>query len=132
MEEETAYNFIHTYDHIENGNNKGLKYPLWFVAQDPFSDIETDKEGHVIHLGCPRFTAKWYMGEEPYNPTDTLSGLTYNHPDLNISLCEVVFLDDTETDEETELGNLLKWFFEACCAVAHYKGDLAEAEQPKQ
>lgn len=123
MKHEMAYKFIHTYDQIQIGENRGWKYPLWLVAQDPFANVETDREGHILHLGAPRFTAKWYVGEEPLNPTDTLHGITYNHPDLDISLCEIVFLDEDE-----DMSDLTQWLQEACFVVAHYRGDLGAAE----
>lgn len=113
------YLFQHTYDIIQTGETKGRKFPLWLIAQDPFTDIETEREGYVIHLGAPRFVARWYEGDQPVTPADTLHGLTYSNSDLDINLCEITFLDAAKEPE-----NLTPWLQEACCAIAHYQGNL--------
>lgn len=122
-----AYTFLHTYDLLPTNGNKGMKYPLWLIAQDPFADIETDKEGYIVHLGNPRFTARWYTEDSPINPADALHGITYNHTDLNISLCEIVFLE-----EIPDMSDFSEWLHEACCAIAHYLGDIAVVEAKPQ
>lgn len=122
-----VYNFLHTYDLIPTGQNLCRKFPLWLIAQDPFSDIETDSEGYIVHFGHPQFVARWYKGDEPVNPMDIIDGLTFSHTDLDINLCEITFLE-----EEKELTNLTTWLAEACCAIAHYYGDLAAIESNPQ
>ena len=124
---DNVYKFQHTYDLIQTGQNRGRKFPLWLIAQDPFSDIEAESEGYIVHLGHPRFVSRWYEGEEPVNPMDTIHGLTFSHTDLDISLCEITFLED-----DKEPVDLTPWLAEACCAVAHYQGDLATIEPDAQ
>jgi hypothetical protein len=122
-----VHKFRHTYDLLPISRNKGIKYPLWLIAQDPFADIETDNEGYIVHLGNPRFTARWYTGDKPLNPANTLHGITYNHTDLDISLCEIVFLE-----ENPDMSGFSEWLQEACCAIAHYLGDIAGIEPNSQ
>lgn len=124
-----VHEFEHMHDVIDIGSNKGLRYPLWLIAQDPFSDVESEADGYVVHLDFPRFTARYYIGDKPLNPADTLHGLTYCHPDLDINLCELVF---TEDDEQKAMTDIEKWLHEACMAIGHYLGNVAFPEDKKQ
>lgn len=113
--------FADTTEVINTGFGRGFHTPLWIVGFSPFDDVETDGEGHVVHLGAPRFVARWFIGDEPANPADTISGITFNHPGLDITLCELVFLDEPPPE-------FADWLTEAAAAIAHYRGDIAAAE----
>ena len=108
----------HRFQHTTIDLGTGFRSPLWIVGGSPFESIKTEQDGYVVHLGEPRFIARWFLGEEPSNPDiDTLGGLTYCNPDLDITLCELVL--DSESP-----NNLKNWLFEACAAVAVWRGDL--------
>ncbi len=92
----------------------GFESPLWVVGSSPFDAVRCDTEGHVAHLGEPRFVARWFHGEQPSNPTDEISGIVYRDSDLKITVCEVVLFDRNLTAFE-------QWLYEAVAAIAHWR-----------
>ena len=111
-----GYRFAHTTD----TTTAGFVTPLWIVGESPFQDVQTDSEGYVVHLGEPRFVARWWAGNEPPdNVSNPIRGLTCSAH--GVELCEVVWLD-SPADEAGP------WLIEACAAVAAYLGEIAIVE----
>jgi hypothetical protein len=117
------YEFQHSTDLVAREGNRAFETPLWVVGHSPFDRFQSVDEGHVAHLGAPRFVARWFTGMEPDNPADLEGGITWHDDLYDISLCELVFLDaDTEfTDLETELQ---PWLNEAVMVIAVWRGEL--------
>jgi len=89
--------------------------PLWVVGVSPFDPVIADEAGHVVHLGEPRFTARWSM-----NP-DTIARTAepdFYDEDLNIIIYEALCADANSAPIDA-------WLMEAACAVAYSKGLIA-------
>ncbi len=91
------------------------------VFSSPFDTVKAEGEGHVVHLGEPRFVARWFAGDRPLNPTDTVSGIVYHNQELDITVCEVVVFDEQRSAFD-------EWLVEATAAIARWRGDSDSAE----
>lgn len=113
------YRFRHRYQTVQSFNPKIVtNRPLWVVGVSPFDPVITEMEGYVVHLGAPRFTARWTMSEETIAQ---LAKHDYWDVDLNIVIYETLLMDpNPERIEE--------WLIEAVCAVAFSKGLIAIAD----
>ena len=100
--------------HSTDPQPAGFESPLWVVGASPFDAVKCVTEGHVVHLGEPRFVARWFHGDAPSNPTDEISGIVYRNPDHEITVCEVVLFDRTLTAFE-------QWLYEAVAAIAQWR-----------
>jgi hypothetical protein len=92
--------------------------PLWVVGVSPFDPEIADDAGHVVHLGEPRFTARWSM-----NP-DTIARIAepdFYDEDLNIIIYEALRGGDNTAPIDA-------WLMEAACAVAYSKGLIATVD----
>lgn len=107
----------HTVQPAAASAGHGYRHPNWLAAPDSFAAAEIDGEGFVIHLATPRFIARYYSGDEPMTPTDTISGITWSDPDVNLNLCELVFLDDAP-----EHIDMRPFFREATTFLAYHLG----------
>lgn len=87
--------------------------PYWIVGVSPFDKHMFADEGHVVHLGRPRFVARWTMNETHFH----LGNNQHHHfdDDLGLLIYEVSLLDEFTAD-------LPQWLFEAACAVAYSRG----------
>jgi hypothetical protein len=96
--------------------------PLWIVGTSPFDPVISSEEGYVVHLGEPRFMARWAMGgpldQKRYGKTELYD------EDLGMSLYEVSHLDQPSSD-------IQNWLVEAICAVAYSRGLISEMEPPE-
>ncbi len=112
------YRFRHTHEETPSFDQKRhAQRPLWIVGVSPFDPVLSEEDGFVVHLGNPRFTARWTMNEDMINQ---IVGYDFHDEDLNIMLYETVLSEGT-TD------NLEEWWIEAVCAVAYTKGLIAVA-----
>lgn len=122
------YEFQHTTNLVARGENRAIETPLWVVGHSPFDEVQSMEEGYVVHLAPPRFIARWYLGDEPENPSDLTSGITFHDEELELSLCELVFLDpDPQIDSLEE--DLDPWLQEAMMAVAVWRGDMEVGDE---
>lgn len=107
------YRFNHTEEDVQQPGQKTiLKRPLWIVGVSPFDNEIIEDEGHVVHLGNPRFTARWTMNENRFGQIDEPN---YVDEDLNIIIHEVIPLGGNEMPEEV-------WLLEAVCAIGYSRG----------
>jgi hypothetical protein len=92
--------------------------PLWVIGVSPFDPVIAADAGHVVHLGEPRFTARWGMNPE------TLAHILepdFLDEDLNIAIFEALPTDGPAAPP-------LAWLAEAACAVAYAKGLIAAVD----
>jgi hypothetical protein len=89
--------------------------PLWIVGISPFDPVIADHSGHVVHLGEPRFTARWTMNPEVIAQVREQS---FHDEDLGIVLYEALSAEGPDTPPDA-------WLLEAACAVAYAKGLIA-------
>jgi hypothetical protein len=116
------YRFRHNTEEIfVGGKRKTVTRPLWIVGVSPFDGVISSEEGYVVHLGAPRFTARWTMLD---GTMGKIKAPDYYDEDLNIMLYEAAPLDDKTAEIE-------EWMLEAICAVAYSKG-LITAVAPKE
>lgn len=76
------------------GRKTVILRPLWIVGVSPFDPAIADDSGHVVHLGEPRFTARWTMNPE------TIAAIArpdFHDEDLGIVLYEALSADGTST-----------------------------------
>jgi hypothetical protein len=102
------------------GKRAVIVRPLWIVGVSPFDPVIAGDAGHVVHLGEPRFTARWTM-----NP-QTIAHVPepdFHDEDLDIVLYEALSADGTDAPHA--------WLMEAACAVAYTKG-LITAIDPEE
>jgi hypothetical protein len=113
------YRFRHREEKILiPGKKLVLARPLWVVGVSPFDPVIADDAGHVVHLGDPRFIARWTM-----NP-DTIAGISqpdFHDEDLNIVIYEALCADG-------DAPPAAAWLMEAACAVAYAKGLIAAVD----
>ena len=105
----------HAFKHTTERQRAGLDSPLWIVGSSPFDAVRVADEGHVVHLGAPRFIARWFFGDQPINPTDSKSGIVYRDAVREITVCEVVLF-------ERSLSAFEEWLYEAADAIALWRG----------
>ena len=117
-----AHRFQHTVATVDVGYGAGFETPLWIVGSSPFDDAQTEDDGYIVHLEAPRFVARWFVGDKPEKRIDTLSGLTFHDPDLDITLCEVVWHDEPTTD-------VSPWLCEAAAVIAHQLDTVYSIEE---
>jgi hypothetical protein len=113
------YRFRHRNEKVVvPGKKTVIERSLWIVGVSPFDPCIADDSGHVVHLGEPRFTARWTM-----NPgTITAIGEPdFHDEDLSIVLYEALSADGTDAPPHA-------WLIEAACAVAYAKGLIAVIE----
>jgi hypothetical protein len=96
------------------GKKTVIERPLWIVGVSPFDPVIADDSGHVVHLGEPRFTARWTMNPET---TAVIAQPDFHDEDLGIVLYEALSHDGTGVPDA--------WLIEAACAVAYAKGLIA-------
>ena len=92
--------------------------PLWVVGVSPFDPVISDDSGHLVHLGEPRFTARWSMN------ADMIAKIPepdFYDEDLNIAIYEALCA-------EANAGPIDAWLVEAACAVAYSKGLIAAVD----
>ena len=83
------------------------------MGVSPFDRTLAEDAGYVVHLGAPRFTARWSLNEtEVQAPCEPRS---YFDDDTGLAIYEVSLLDEFSAD-------LDQWLLEAACAVAYSKG----------
>jgi hypothetical protein len=99
------------------GKKTVIVRPLWVVGVSPFDPVIADDAGHVVHLGEPRFTARWTMNPDTIA---TLARLDFCDEDLGIVLYEALSADGADVPDA--------WLVEAACAVAYAKGLIAAIE----
>ena len=125
MDAKFSYKFQHETEVFVNG----VRVPAWIVGKSPFDPLILHRiVGQVVHLGAPMFKARWFVGEKAPIGIDALSGIIYHNGDLDMTLCELVFLDEPPEgafDEPPE-GAFDEWPLEACMAVGHAIGFVAE------
>lgn len=92
--------------------------PLWIVGVSPFDPVIAHDSGHVVHLGEPRFTARWTMNAETMA---RISQPDFRDEELGIVLCEALSADGPDPPPDA-------WLIEAACAVAYAKGLIAAIE----
>ena len=100
------------------GKKTVIVRPLWIVGVSPFDPVIADDSGHVVHLGEPRFTARWTMNAE------TIAAIAqpdFHDEDLGIVLYEALSAEGRDAPPDT-------WLIEAACAVAYAKGLIAALE----
>lgn len=88
------------------GNRAVILRPLWIVGVSPFDPVMADDSGHIVHLGEPRFTARWTM-----NP-GTIAAIAqpdFHDEDLGIVLYEAVSAECPDAPPDA-------WLLEAACA----------------
>ena len=115
------HTFRHTTERRDTGRGRSFETPLWVVGSSPFDAVKAEGEGHVVHLGEPRFVARWFAGDRPLNPTDNVSGIVYHDEELDITVCEVVVFDEQRSAFD-------EWLVEATAAIARWRGDRDSAE----
>ncbi|MEJ0062466.1 MAG: hypothetical protein WDO70_04510 [Alphaproteobacteria bacterium] len=117
------YRFRHRYEMAESfGHKMAATRPLWIIGVSPFDPIISGDDGYVVHLGSPRFTARWSMDD---NIINQIRSPDYFDEDLNILIYETLLMDETT-------GDLEEWFLEAVCAVAYSRGLIAVAAQDEE
>lgn len=122
------YNFQHRVELIKSSKFKAHKRvllgerPLWIVGASPFDKVISPDEGHVVHVGKPRFTARWTMVEETL---EQIPVRDYFDEDLNIAIYEVIPMYGSAK-------NIEDWLPEAAFAVAFFKGMIAEVAQSEE
>jgi hypothetical protein len=99
------------------GKKAVILRPLWIVGISPFDPVVADDAGHVVHLGEPRFTARWTMNPETIA---AIARPAFHDEDLDIVLYEALSADGTDVPDA--------WLMEAACAVAYAKGLIAAVE----
>lgn len=108
------HRFRHTtWRHTPPGHRAAWNAPYWIVGVSPFDPDTTDCDGHVVHLGSPRFVARWTLDEEKFH-----YGNNQRHhfdEELGLLIYEVSLLDEFTRDLE-------EWLLEAACAVAFSQG----------
>ncbi len=109
--------------HTTERQAAGFESPLWLVGSSPFDTVKTADEGHVVHLGEPRFVARWFHGDQPVNPTDATSGIVYRDADHGVTVCEVVLFERSLTAFEA-------WLYEAVAVIALWRGLGETAPRP--
>jgi hypothetical protein len=110
------YRFRHREEKVDVPEKKVIiSRPLWVVGFSPFDPVIADDAGHVVHLGDPRFTARWTMHAETIAQ---ISRPDYHDEDLNIVIYETLAADGHGAPTDS-------WFIEAACAVAYTKGLIA-------
>jgi hypothetical protein len=85
------------------------------VGISPFDPATSPDQGHIVHLGTPRFVARWTMNEECFH--DGKDQRTFFDDDLGLLIYEISLLDEFTADLET-------WLHEAACAIAYSKGNI--------
>jgi hypothetical protein len=101
------------------GEKTVILRPLWIVGVSPFDPVIADDSGHVVHLGEPRFTARWTMNRE------TIAAIgqpDFHDEGLGLVLYEVLSGRDAPPHA---------WLMEAACAVAYAKGLIVALEPEK-
>lgn len=114
------YRFKHTEEKVSSGpkrHHPGQTRPLWVVGISPFDPTLSEESGHVVHLGQPRFTARWTMDDELI---DQIDNPDYFDEDLNLMIYDVIPLDETPSPGED-------WLLEAACAVGYSRGMITMA-----
>jgi hypothetical protein len=112
------YRFRHRGEQIQRpGFKTTATRPLWIVGVSPFDPIINELDGHVVHIGAPRFTARWTMNDEIISQIENYD---FYDEDFNIMIYETIFMDDNKNAERIE-----EWLLEAACAVAYSKGLIA-------
>ena len=113
------YRFRHREEKVSiPGKRTVIARPLWIVGVSPFDPVITDDAGHVVHLGEPRFTARWTMN------ADIIAKIPqpdFYDEDLNIVIYEALCADQNG-------GPLDAWLMEAACAVAYSRGLIAAVD----
>jgi len=108
------HRFRHTtWRHTPQGRRTAWNAPYWLVGVSPFEREMTDTDGHVVHLGSPRFVARWTFDDEKFH-----LGNGQRHffdDELGLLIYEVSLLDEFTVD-------LDEWLREAACAVAFSQG----------
>ncbi|MGE4350606.1 MAG: hypothetical protein AB7E52_00265 [Bdellovibrionales bacterium] len=113
------YRFKHTEETIVSSDKKQKiqTRPLWVVGISPFDPELSEESGHIVHLGYPRFTARWTLNDELIEQIDTPD---YYDEDLNMIIYDVIPLDGSEGPSE-------EWLLEAVCAVGYSRGLITMA-----
>lgn len=113
------YRFRHRQETVKSfGMKLPASRPLWIVGVSPFDPVISNDEGHVVHLGTPRFTARWTMCDESIAQLATPD---YYDEELNIAIYETILMEPAPERME-------EWLLEAVCAVAYSKGMIAMAD----
>ena len=116
------YRFQHRLETVtatRDGRRIAIERPLWIVGVSPFDPVIADDEGLVVHLGAPRFTARWTMRAETIA---SLAAIDYEDEDLELALYDTALLDPGGPAIERS------WLVEAACAVAYSMGLIALAD----
>lgn len=92
--------------------------PYWVVGVSPFDEVIKSECGHVVHLGAPRFIARFSLEEVKLVSLRT-QRFHYDE-DLGIMLYEITPLDGAT--------NVDDWHLEAVCAIAYSLGLICEVE----
>lgn len=113
------YRFKHTEEAVydDKHGQSVQSRPLWIVGISPFDPTLSEESGHIVHLGYPRFTARWTMDDEIIEQIDDPN---YFDEDLNMMIYDVIPLDGLETPGED-------WLLEAACAVGYSRGMITMA-----
>ena len=108
------YRFRHTtWRHTPLGQMAAWNAPYWIVGVSPFDREMIETDGHLVHLGRPRFVARWTLDEEKFH-----FGGNQRHffdDDNGLLIYEISLLDEFTEDLE-------EWLFEGACAVAFSRG----------
>jgi hypothetical protein len=116
------YRFRHRNEKVlVPGKKTVIVRPLWIVGVSPFDPVIADDSGHVVHLGEPRFTARWTM-----NP-GTITAI--GKPDFHDESLGIILYETLSADGQGAPAD--NWLIEAACAVAYAKG-LIVAIEPEE